>query len=78
MTLIFPKIDKLTILPILITTLLIIIYNNRDYLKSLWKDIFKGKWGNSERAETFYKIYALYIVLSIIRLIIWYYEYLIK
>ena len=61
---------------ILLAILSIITYKNRGYLKNIWKDIFKGKWGNSKRAETFYKIYALYIVLSIIRLIIWYYEYL--
>ena len=76
MTLLFPKIDKSAIPPILIVTLFIITYKNRDYLTSLWDDIFKGEWGNSKRAEMFYKIYALYIILSIIRLTIWYYEYL--
>jgi len=78
MTLIFPKVNKSEILSILLTTLLIIIYINRYYLKSVWMDIFKGKWGNSERAETFYKIYAFFTILSFIRLTLWYYEYLTK
>lgn len=79
MTLTSPyKNDAEAIFAVLLATLTIVLYKNWDYLNSFWDDIFKGKWGNSKRAEMFYKVYALYIMLSIIRLTIWYYEYFIK